>query len=92
MVYTIPKSKYQLNKYLAHRVYIVYYIDMSKDTTVIVDHGSSLFGTYTAGFFCTEDITVENIVAEISKRLGIKCTTTGYDETYHSVYVLVPRN
>ena len=65
---------------------------MNKDTTVIVDHGSSLFGTYTAGFFCKGEISVENIVAEISKRLGIKCITTGYNETYHSVYVLVPRN
>ena len=50
---------------------------MNKDTTVIVDHGSALFGTYTAGFFCKDEITVENIVAEISKRLGVECTTTG---------------
>ena len=64
---------------------------MNKDTTVIVDHGSALFGTYTAGFFCTEDITVENIVAEISKRLGVKCTTTGYNEEYHSITVVVSR-
>jgi hypothetical protein len=65
---------------------------MNKDTTVIVDHGSSLFGTYTAGFFCKGEISVENIVAEISKRLGIKCTTSWYNETYNSVFVLVPRN
>jgi len=50
------------------------------------------FGTYTAGFFCNEDITVENIVAEISKRLGVKCTTTGYNEEYHSITVIVSRN
>ena len=65
---------------------------MNENTTVIVDHGCALFGTYTAGFFCNEDITVENIVAEISKRLGVKCTTTGYNEEYHSITVIVSRN
>jgi hypothetical protein len=65
---------------------------MNKDTSVIVDHGSSLFGTYTAGFFCKGEISEENIVAEISKRLGIKCTTGCYNETFNSIYVIVPRN
>ena len=65
---------------------------MNKDTTVIVDHGSSLFGSYQASFFCKGEITVENIVAEISKRLGVECTTTGYNEEYHSITVVVSRN
>ena len=65
---------------------------MNKDTTVIVDHGCSLFGSYQASFFCNEDITVENIVAEISKRLGVNYTTTGYNEEYHSITVIVSRN
>ena len=41
---------------------------MNENTTVIVDHGCALFGTYQASFFCKGEITVENIVAEISKR------------------------
>ena len=65
---------------------------MNENTTVIVDHGCALFGTYQASFFCKGEITVENIVAEISKRLGVKCTTTGYNEEYHSVTVIVSRN
>ena len=64
---------------------------MNKDTTVIVDHGCALFGTYQASFFCKGEITVENIVAEISKRLGVECTTTGYNEEFHSITVIVPR-
>jgi len=64
---------------------------MNKDTTVIVDHGSSLFGSYQASFFCKGEITVENIVAEISKRLGLECATTGYNEEFHSITVIVPR-
>ena len=62
---------------------------MNKDTTVIVDHGSALFGTYTAGFFCNENITVESIVAEVSKRMGIPCSTTGYNEEFHSITIIV---
>ena len=46
---------------------------MNENTTVIVDHGCALFGTYQASFFCKGEITVENIVAEISKRLGLEC-------------------
>jgi hypothetical protein len=65
---------------------------MNKDTTVIVDHGCSLFGSYQASFFCKGEITVESIVAEVSKRLGVKCTTTGYNEEYHSITVVVSRN
>jgi hypothetical protein len=65
---------------------------MNKDTTVIVDHGSSLFGSYQASFFCKSEITLESILAEISKRLGVKCTTTGYNEEYHSITVVVSRN
>jgi hypothetical protein len=64
---------------------------MNENTTVIVDHGCALFGTYQASFFCKGEITVENIVAEISKRLGLECTSTGFDETYHSITVIVPR-
>jgi hypothetical protein len=64
---------------------------MNENTTVIVDHGCALFGTYQASFFCKEEITVENIVAEISKRLGVECTTTGYNEEFHSITVIVPR-
>jgi len=64
---------------------------MNENTTVIVDHGCALFGTYQASFFCKGEITVENIVAEISKRLGLECTTTGYNEEYHSITVIVPR-
>ena len=65
---------------------------MNENTTIIVDHGCALFGTYQASFFCKGEITVENIVAEISKRLGVKCTTTGYNEEYHSITVIVSRN
>ena len=64
---------------------------MNEITTVIVDHGCALFGTYQASFFCKGEITVENIVAEISKRLGVECTTTGYNEEFHSITVIVPR-
>jgi hypothetical protein len=64
---------------------------MNENTTVIVDHGCALFGTYQASFFCKGEITVENIVAEISNRLGVQCTTTGYNEEFHSITVIVPR-
>jgi len=64
---------------------------MNENTTVIVDHGCALFGNYQASFFCKGEITVENIVAEISKRLGVECTTTGYNEEFHSITVIVPR-
>jgi hypothetical protein len=64
---------------------------MNENTTVIVDHGCALFGTYQASFFCKGEITVENIVAEISKRLGLECTTTGYNEEFHSITVIVSR-
>jgi hypothetical protein len=64
---------------------------MNENTTVIVDHGCALFGTYQASFFCKGEITVENIVAEISKRLGLECTTKGYSEEFHSITVIVPR-
>jgi hypothetical protein len=64
---------------------------MNENTTIIVDHGCALFGTYQASFFCKGEITVENIVAEISKRLGLECTTTGYNEEFHSITVIVPR-
>jgi len=64
---------------------------MNENTTVIVDHGCALFGTYQASFFCKGEITVENIVVEISKRLGVECTTTGYNEEFHSITVIVPR-
>ena len=64
---------------------------MNKDTTVIVDHGSSLFGSYQASFFCKSEITVESILAEVSKRMGIPCTTTGYNEEFHSITVIVTR-
>jgi hypothetical protein len=64
---------------------------MNENTTVIVDHGCALFGTYQASFFCKGEITVENIVAEISKRLGVECTTTGYNEEFHSITVIVSR-
>jgi len=64
---------------------------MNENTTVIVDHGCALFGTYSASFFCKGDITVESIVAEVSKRMGVPCTSTGYNEEYHSIYVIVSR-
>ena len=64
---------------------------MNENTTVIVDHGCALFGTYQASFFCKGEITVESIVAEISNRLDIQCTTTGYNEEFHSITVIVPR-
>jgi hypothetical protein len=64
---------------------------MNENTTVIVDHGCALFGTYQASFFCKGAITVESIVAEISNRLGVQCTTTGYNEEFHSITVIVPR-
>jgi len=65
---------------------------MNENTTVIVDHGCALFGTYQASFFCKGEITVENIVAEVSKRMGVPCISTGYNETYHSITVIVPRS
>jgi hypothetical protein len=65
---------------------------MNENTTVIVDHGCALFGNYQAGFFCKGEITVERILAEVSKRMGIPCTTTGYNEEFHSITVIVPRS
>ena len=64
---------------------------MNENTTVIVDHGCSLFGTYQVSFFCKEEVTVEAVVAEISKRLGVECTSTGYNEEFNSIYVVVSR-
>ena len=64
---------------------------MNENTTVIVDHGCALFGTYQASFFCKGEITAERILAEVSKRMGVPCTTTGYNEEFHSITVIVPR-
>jgi len=61
---------------------------MNENTTVIVDHGCALFGTYQASFFCKGEITVENIVAEISKRLGVECTTTGYLDVSQGIFFI----
>jgi hypothetical protein len=62
---------------------------MNKDTTVIVDHGCALFGNYQASFFCKGEITVESILAEVSKRMGVPWTTTGSDEEFHSITIVV---
>jgi hypothetical protein len=64
---------------------------MNENTTVIVDHGCALFGNYQASFFCKGEITVERILAEVSKRMGIPCTTAGYNEEFHSITIIVPR-
>ncbi len=61
---------------------------MNKNTSVILDYGSCYFDSYTASFFCKEEITENNILNEVSSRLGYECTSNGYNEKTDTVYII----
>ena len=64
---------------------------MNKNTSVIVDYGNCFFDSFTASFFCKEEITESNIINEVSTRLGCECISNGYDAETDTVYIIASK-
>ena len=64
---------------------------MNKDTQVIIDYGNCYFDSFTASFFCKQEITENNIINEVSTRLGYECISNGYNSETDTVYIIASK-
>jgi|AACY02.1.fsa_nt_gi hypothetical protein len=62
---------------------------MNNQTSVIVDNGTCFFDSYPVTFFCSENITEENVVNAISQRAKAECVSNGFDAETNTLYVKV---
>lgn len=62
---------------------------MNNQTSVIVDNGTCFYDSYPVTFFCSENITKENVVNAISERAKTQCSYVDFDEETNTLFVKV---